>query len=219
MGNLTGENSGSGPITGVGTEYPEYREEEWNYPTGYLNSDQRHRLRAWATAGIPIPFGDLNVSLLQNFDSGLRSSYDGSIDSRGYVNDLGYKVPPSSVSYYFGGRGTIKGEDITRTDLSLNYSAKVAGVELFFQPEVINVFNEQGVEGVNEEVLTALDEDYLAPFNPFTETPIMCPQGASPDQCESLGAHWQPGESFGKPTSESSYQTPRTFRFSVGVRF
>ncbi|HSN69789.1 MAG TPA: TonB-dependent receptor [Thermoanaerobaculia bacterium] len=219
VGNLTGENSGSGPITGVGTEYPEYREEEWNYPTGYLNSDQRHRLRAWATAGIPIPFGDLNVSLLQNFDSGLRSSYDGSIDSRGYVNDLGYKVPPSSVSYYFGGRGTIKGEDITRTDLSLNYSAKVAGVELFFQPEVINVFNEQGVEGVNEEVLTALDEDYLAPFNPFTETPIMCPQGASPDQCESLGAHWQPGESFGKPTSESSYQTPRTFRFSVGVRF
>jgi hypothetical protein len=219
VGNLTGENSGSGPITGVATEYPEYREEEWNYPTGYLNSDQRHRLRAWATTPIPFPFGDLNVSLLQHFDSGLRSSYDGSIDTRDYVDDPGYLVPPSTVSYFFGGRGNVKGEDLTRTDLSLNYAVKFANVEFFFQPEVINVFNEQGIDGWNEEVLTSEDEDYLLPFNPFTETPVMCPQGASPSQCEDLGAHWQPGQNFGKPTSESSYQTPRTFRFSVGLRF
>ncbi len=219
VGNLTGENSGSGPITGVGTEYPEYREEEWNYPTGYLNSDQRHRLRAWATAPIPIPFGDLNVSVLQNFDSGLRSSYDGSIDTRDYVDNPGYLVPPSSVSYFFGGRGNVKGDSITRTDLSLNYSIRFRNLEFFLQPEVLNVFDEQGIDGWNEEVLTSEDEDYLAAFNPFTETPIMCPQGASAETCEGLGANWQPGQNFGKPSSESSYQTPRTFRFSLGLRF
>jgi hypothetical protein len=219
VGNVTGEDSGSGPVTGVGTEYPEYREERWNYPTGYLNADQRHRLRAWATTEIPFPVGDLNVSLLQNFDSGLRSSYDASIDSRDYVDNPGYLVPPSSVSYFFGGRGNVKGENITRTDLSLNYAIRFRGLEFFLQPEVINVFNEQEIDGWNEEVLTALDEDYLATFDPFTETPIMCPQGASAEQCESLGAHWQPGENFGEPSSESSYQTPRTFRVSLGLRF
>ncbi|HEY0590471.1 MAG TPA: hypothetical protein VGF40_01780, partial [Thermoanaerobaculia bacterium] len=107
----------------------------------------------------------------------------------------------------------------TRTDLSLNYAVKFRNLEFFFQPELLNVFDEQGIDGWNEEVLTAEDEDYLAPFNPFTETPVMCPQGASADVCEDMGANWQPGQNFGKPSSESSYQTPRTFRFSVGLRF
>ncbi len=136
-----------------------------------------------------------------------------------YVGDLGYEVPPSSVSYFFGGRGNVKGEGLTRTDLSLNYSAKIRNFELFFQPEVLNVFDEQEIDGWNEEVLTSLDEDYLAAFNPFTDTPVMCPQGASASACEDMGANWQPGQNFGEPTSESSYQTPRTFRFSVGLRF
>lgn len=34
-----------------------------------------------------------------------------------------------------------------------------------------------------------------------------------------MGAHWQKGENFGLPNSEGDYQTPRSFRFSVGTRF
>ncbi len=34
-----------------------------------------------------------------------------------------------------------------------------------------------------------------------------------------MGAHWQKGENFGLPNSEADYQTPRSFRFSVGTRF
>lgn len=208
VGNVTGENSGSGPLTGTNTEYPEYREARWNYPTGYLTGDQRHRLRMWGSFDLPTPIGDFNFSLLQSFDSGTRSSVDGSIDPRPYVQNPGYLVPPSSVSYFFGGRGNVKGEDITQTDLAVNYALRFLGnrVELFIQPEMLNVFNEQGIVGWNEEVLTADDDDSLQPFNPFTETPIE-------------GVHYRKGENFGQPSGESSYQTPRTFRVSVGIRF
>jgi len=52
-------------------------------------------------------------------------------------------------------------------------------------------------------------------FNPFTETPQECPQG----QSNCAGYHWQKGPNFGKPTTAGSYQTPRTFLVSLGVRF
>ena len=206
VGNVTGEDSGSGPLTGSAGEYPEYRQAEWNYPTGYLTGDRRHRLRAWASFDLPTFLGDFNFSLLQNFDSGGRTSLDASIDTRPYVTNPGYEVPPSSVSYFFGGRGSVKTEDITRTDLAINYAKRFGRVEVFLQPELLNIFNEQAIEGFNEEVLTALDDDTLKPFNPFTETPVE-------------GVHYRKGENFGKPTAESSYQLARTFRVSVGVRF
>ena len=219
-GNVTGEDSGSGPLVGVAAEYPEYRSEDWNYPTGYLTGDQRHRARLWASYDLPTTFGDFNLSVLENFDSGTRSSFDMSIDPRPYVTNPGYLTPPATVDYFLGGRGTIKHEDITRTDLTLNYTLRLGTVQVFVQPEVLNLFNEQGVEVVDEEILTAVDcapqttgtlaapcpEKGLQPFNPFTTTPVE-------------GTHYIKGPNFGKPDSEGDYQTPRTFRVSVGVRF
>jgi hypothetical protein len=91
-------------------------------------------------------------------------------------------------------------------------------VKLIVQPEVINLFNEQAVTSFNEEVLTSDDVDYLEPFNPFTTAnPVECRQGAPELECK--GAHWQKGPNFGKPETEGDYQQPRTFRFSVGLRF
>ncbi|MGH9846592.1 MAG: carboxypeptidase regulatory-like domain-containing protein, partial [Blastocatellia bacterium] len=60
-GNVTGENSGSGPLVGDAGEYPEYRQASWNYPTGYLTGDQRHRARVWATYDLPTPVGGFNI--------------------------------------------------------------------------------------------------------------------------------------------------------------
>jgi hypothetical protein len=220
MGNVTGENTGSGPLVGEDAgEYPEYRRASWNTPTGFLTGDQRHRARLWASYDLPTPVGAFNFSLLENFDSGLRSSVDGAIDSRPYVTNPGYLTPPASVTYFFGGRGTLKSDDITRTDLAINYKVRLfGGLELFFQPEIINLFNEQGVESFNEEVLTAVDcpggssqstgcpAGGLKAFNPFTETPVE-------------GVNYLKGPGFGKPDSEGDFQTPRTYRFSVGLRF
>jgi len=222
VGNVTGETSGDGPTTGVAGRNPEYRQARWNYPMGYLTGDQRHRAKVWASYDIPtFNVGELNVSLLQTYDAGTRTSADGTIDPSPYVNNPGYLVPPTAVDYFFGGRGTLSTDDITRTDLALNFGVSLLGrkLQLFLQPEVINLFGEQGVVSFNEEVLTNSDETYLKAFNPFTETPIECPQGSPAATCQQMGAHWQKGENFGEPESESSYQTPRTFRVSVGLRF
>jgi hypothetical protein len=53
-GNFTGENTGSGPIRFGGNDQPEYRQESWNFPTGYDSGDQRHKLRAWAQYKLPV---------------------------------------------------------------------------------------------------------------------------------------------------------------------
>jgi hypothetical protein len=114
------------------------------------------------------------------------------------------------VIYHFES-GSNYTENITRTDLALNYSflINISGsqLEFFIQPEVINVFNEQGAETVNNYVLTAYTPGVgLEPFDPWTTEPIE-------------GVHWVKHPNFGKPELESDYQQPRTFRFSVGLRF
>ena len=218
-GNLIGENTGSGPLVGEEGWYPEYREPRWNYPTGYLTGDQRHRLRLYGSYDLPTRVGAFNFSVLQSFDSGTPTSVDGVIDSRPYVTNPGYLNPPASVTYFFGGRGTIRSDNITRTDLAINYKVKVArGVEFFIQPEILNLLNERGVEAFNEEVLTAVDctgtstqnpecpAGGLKAFNPFTEKPVE-------------GVNYIKAPGFGKPETESNYQMARTFRFSVGLKF
>jgi hypothetical protein len=207
VGNVTGEDSGNGPLVGVAGEYPEYRQASWNYPMGYLTGDQRHRARVWAGYDIPTPIGAFNISVLQNFDSGTRTSVDADIDPTPYIENPGYLTPDNSISYFFGGRGNLSTDDITRTDLAINYKLRlVRGLELFIQPEVLNLFNEQNLVAFDEEVLTNSDDDDLLPFNPFTETPVE-------------GVHFQRGPNFGKAAEESHFQTPRTFRMSVGLRF
>ncbi|HEY8131165.1 MAG TPA: TonB-dependent receptor, partial [Thermoanaerobaculia bacterium] len=219
LGNVTGEDTGSGPLTGVAGERPEYRQASWNYPMGYLTGDERHRAKVWGSYDMPTRIGHFDFSLLQNFDSGTRSSVDGTIDPSPFVTNPGYISALTSTSYYFGGRGNLKTDNILRTDLAINYKVKViSGVELFVQPEILNIFNRKGVTSFDEEVLTSLDctgsssqasgcpSGGLKAFNPFTETPVE-------------GVNFIKGPNFGQPNSEGDYQTPRTFRFSVGLKF
>jgi hypothetical protein len=59
----------------------------------------------------------------------------------------------------------------------------------------------------------------LAPFNPFTATPIECPADANAATCQSMGANFQKATTFGKAIGVNSYQVPRTYSFAVGARF
>ena len=218
-GNVTGETWNSGPVSGSAGRYPEYREESWNYPTGYLTGDRRHRARLWLTYDLPTGIGDFVFSLMQRFESGTASSTDGSIDTRSFVDNPGYQNPVSSVSYFFYGRGDLTSDNLTATDISVTYTLPIKDLDLYLTAQVFNIFNEQAVLSFDETVNTEDDEDYLALFNPFTETPIECPQGAAPEVCEDMGAHWQLGENFGLPDSEGDYQTPRRFVLTLGLRF
>jgi hypothetical protein len=218
-GNETGENVSSGPTSSSRGRYPEYREESWNYPTGPLTGDRRHRARLWLTYDLPSPIGGWVFSLMQNFESGTRTSTDGSIDTRSFVDNPGYESPSSSFAYYFHGRGDLSHDDVTRTDIAVTYTLPIKALDLYLTAQVFNIFNEQAVLSFDEEVLTEDDEDWLILFDPFTETPIECPQNAAPEVCEDMGAHWQKGVNFGEPNSESDYQRPRTFVLTLGLRF
>jgi hypothetical protein len=90
-------------------------------------------------------------------------------------------------------------------DLALNYGFTIGGVQLFAQFDLLNAFDEQGQDGGNTAI-NVFDTNGSYTFNPFTTTPVQ-------------GVDWDFGSSFGEPTSETSFQTAQTFRFSVGVRF
>ncbi|MDX9735586.1 MAG: hypothetical protein RBU36_15750, partial [Thermoanaerobaculia bacterium] len=148
----------------------------------------------------------------QNFDSGLPYGAVGAVDTRPYVTNPGYLSVPSSHTYYFTARDAFKTDDVWRTDLSLNLSFRPFGsIEVFASPQVLNVFNQQAQTGVTTTIETAQNTTGYTAFNPFTTAPV---QGA-----RNTGANWNYSTAFGSPVSPASYQLPRTFRFSVGLRF
>jgi hypothetical protein len=102
----------------------------------------------------------------------------------------------------------------------MSFNFKVAGtLEIFVEPQVLNVFNQQNLVGVNTTVETrATQSTSYAAFNPFTDTPKRGPRcTAGSTSCTQ--ANWNTGPNFGKPTGPASYQDPRVFRVSVGLRF
>jgi len=84
-------------------------------------------------------------------------------------------------------------------------------VETFLQPEVLNVCNESAIVDVNTKVNTrsyGCSSSVCQYFNPFdaSYTPVE-------------GLDFEYGEVFGEPENDGDFQLPRTFRFSVGIRF
>jgi len=212
-GSVEGEDLTNGATRSDANQYPEYRQESWNYPTGYTNGDQRHKVRVWGTYAVPVSdaVGHLDVGLMQRFDSGLGYDYNMLIDSRPYVTNPGnvYITPPSTVTYYVSDRGAFRFDSIWRTDLSLSWNRPLTSgskAQFFFRGVVNNVFNTLRVDSFNNTILGRSGDGTLAAFNPFTERPVE-------------GVNWKKGPSFGQPTSPTSYQSPRDFNFSMGFRF
>ncbi|HEX8172536.1 MAG TPA: TonB-dependent receptor [Thermoanaerobaculia bacterium] len=244
-GNDVPEGDGTAAVTNTfGQFYPEYLNYTNRAPVGYLTGDQRHRLRAWAGYDFLLPMGiTLTPSVLQSYDSGRAFSAVGSIDPYGATTPFANSprdreaaagVQPytrtqlgTTANYYFGKRGQFRTEAVTATDFALNFSLPIHGVEIFSQAQVLNVFNETGVNDIylsriDQTVLTRRSNGTasgLVAFNPYTDTPVECPQGNTPAQCTALGANFQLSPTFGQAISKDAYQTPRTYRFAIGLRF
>ena len=210
-GNDDGENANSGPVTNtaLATFYPELLGFENRKPVGPLAGDQRHRLRAWVGYDIPMPelFGTLNISVLQQYNSGL--AYNETFTANtltfpGAPTGLDYAGGTPSTATYFICRGCNRMDDETRTDLALNYAKRIWQVELFAQGELLNAFNEDAVIDPTR-INTTITRTGTA-FNPFTTAPV-------------AGTHYNKSSSFGNPTSFQAYQLARTYQFSLGVRF
>jgi hypothetical protein len=209
-GNAEGENTGSGPISEGGWifQYPEYQGFAQNRAEGFLAADQTHKLRAWAGMDFPLgPAGVLNLSLLERFDSGTPYSVAFTavtMDENGVRpadDPYGYVSAPSTTTYFVGERGSRRWDDATATDFAINYRLPIGPVQFFAEGEVVNVFNEQAVIVGN----TSVSRTSTA-FNPWTTAPVQ-------------GTHYNLGPNFGKPTGRASYQTPRTYSVSLGLRF
>ena len=184
LGSFDTENITSGPIQNTTEQYPEYKQMAWNAPYGGMASDQTHRIRILAAADlsfIPKSFGNFNVGLVQSYDTGAPYGAVGAVRSSLYVTNPGYQSRPTSVTYYYTARDAFRTDDIKRTDLALTYSYKIFdAVELFLQPQVLNVFNNQGVVAVDTTVRTAVSAgagNTFQNFNPFTTTPVKRPTG------------------------------------------
>jgi hypothetical protein len=150
----------------------------------------------------------------------------GSVETEAFVANPGYANPPASVPYFFTDRDAFRSDDIHRSDLALNYSFNFSGwgqdFEIFLQPEILNIFNEDAEitdpGDFNTEIETAENggdcpsgggPGIAGPcqsFNPFTTTPVE-------------GVHWAKGPDFGHSVGEDGFQSPRIYRFSVGFRF
>ena len=234
-GNIVGETSGSGPVLSGDPllNYPEFYNFKNNNPVGLLGSDQTHKLRVWAATDVRIGnFSSLNLSLLQRFDSGTPYSVAGVV----YVvkssacpmctaNTFGYKSISTSTTanYYFGERGGLRTDDINATDFAATLSVPVKRARFFVKGWVTNLFDNQAVVNPNTTVYTATTSACVqnvgpnvgkrcAAFNPFTDTPVE-------------GVNYRKGPNFGKPlnattgTTAGDFQTPRTYRVSLGVQF
>ena len=103
---------------------------------------------AWAAMDFALgPAGVLNVSVLQRFDSGTPYSEAFTAiarrDPASGTNDLGYARPPSTATYFVSERGANRWDDVTATDIALNYRLPIGPVQFFAEGEVINAMNEQ----------------------------------------------------------------------------
>jgi outer membrane receptor protein involved in Fe transport len=241
-GNVQEETSGSGPVPEDAFRYPEYRSFAANNPTGYLPSDQRHKARAWVSFDIPTFVGSFNLSLLQRFDSGTPYSQIAIIDPRRRTTGAaslqcatcpanpGYVTPPASVNYFLNGRGNLRFDDVSNTDLGLNYEIPISRLRLFAQAKLINAFNNQAqINGNTTGILTSKSASCIQnvgpnagqrcqAFNPFTTTPV---EGVNYRYTAAFGAPRTPTTTAGTNllAPNGDYQLPRTYLFSFGARF
>ncbi|HVR40057.1 MAG TPA: TonB-dependent receptor [Thermoanaerobaculia bacterium] len=222
-GNVEGEAPSFATTLTDSNNYPEYTTFANYAPVGYLGADMRHRANIWVDYGKDLPFGDINVSLLQRYHSASPYSAVTTIDVRqsttlpnGIANP-GYQRPPTSVTYFFSERGQYRVDDVFSTDLALRYNfplvMKKVGVTLMM--DILNALDNDAIEDpdfitttvrTRRNGATFPDGKSAKAFNPYTETPVE-------------GTHFEKDAAFGKPTSPDAYQAPRSYRFAIRLRF
>lgn len=203
-GNDEGDTA-NGPVANLDPSlfYPELLNYERNNPVGYLQGDQRHRVRAWYSYSLP----HFTASVLQTFDSGLAYSIAMPINVTRYAGapvNPGYATIPNG-RYFLSDRGALRTDDVTSTNLALRFDYSF----FFAQADVLNLFDEDAIadpQRLGSSISTASNAQDLAPFDPRTTVP-------------SEGVHYRFATNFGQPLNNLAYQSPRTFRVSFGARF
>ncbi|CAM2007196.1 TonB-dependent receptor [Acanthopleuribacter pedis] len=198
--------SGAVPPDGL-TTYPEYVVPEFQ-PIASMSGDLRHNLKFWLSYNRPVAGGLLNLSLLQQVQSArpYGSSAQVTLGDRsfGFPENPGYQnVDFIRRNYFLEPIGTHETDALLQTDLAVNYDLPLGKVDLFVRIDIFNIFNQDALvnpNGINRTV------NITNAFNVFNETPVE-------------GVHWVRSPNFGQANSSAGYQSPREFRFDLGLRF
>lgn len=210
-GNFEGENTNQPAITSIFGDYPEIYVASRNFPDGRLNGYQKHRVRFITDYLLPTRFGDFGFGLVYKFDSGTpysirRNNFP--VSGIQLSHDPGYATPPQTQPLYFGARGSQLFPSQSQFDLALNYDIPIMKVlSPWVKVTLLNVFNTHYLTGFNTAIV------------PCTKTTQAGCNGAAPLDANGLPTTYVNGPLFGKATGASSYQTPRTFQLSAGIRF
>jgi hypothetical protein len=208
-GNYEGEAANQPGITSIIGDYPQAFDEARNYPTGRLNTFQRHRARIWAIYNMSAGrAGDFSVSGLVRIEGPQAYSLYLPEQPLSLVQEQllsAYRDQPASQQLYFGGRGTQDFKGYGVLDMSVNYNIPVVrSLRPWIKFDVFNLLN----------------NDKLIKWN----TTI------SPDPRSALDALGRPtgyiqGRAFGTGTSNTNYPQSivgtglRGFRVAFGIRF
>ncbi len=225
-GNVEGESSGGATVLTSNPDRPEYTGFDENNPVGHMQADMRHRANIWMGIDIPTTFGDFNVSILERYHSALSYSAVGTIDVRrgtstgpaNGVTNPGYASVPSNVGYFFSERGAFRVDGISSTDVGLNYQMPFGRYRFFVEADVLNLFNQQGIEDPDFVGKTVLTRRQATCLQTGTTTRCAAFNPLAGEQAQE-GVHWQKAADFGQPISSDAYQLPRLYRFSLGFRF
>jgi outer membrane receptor protein involved in Fe transport len=245
-GNDESEQQGTATVRNQGLDlwYPEFLNYERRLPAGYLNGDQRHRASAWVSYDLPTLLGNFNFSLLQRYASGQAYSAIAIIDAglpsaatgRQYPNmpaNPGYRLSQigNSHNYYISERGEYRTDPFDSTDLALNYARPMGRISLILQADLLNAFGRENAidlssSRIDTTVRTrrqgATTTDGLAQltaFNPRTNPSDLRQYIPGVSDPAAGPYHYQLSPTFGEAVSVDAYQTPRTYRFSAGLRF
>ncbi|MGE0640746.1 MAG: carboxypeptidase regulatory-like domain-containing protein [Thermoanaerobaculia bacterium] len=202
-GNYEGEGVNQPGVPSAFGDYPEVFRAERNFPTGRFNDFQEDKVRLWATWGLALGgFGNLDLGLIYRFDSPLTFSYVSNgvrLTPQQRLRDPGYEGLPTSQTLYYGERGRGEFNSSQAFDLSAQYGFDVQGwLEPWVKFEVRNVLNDAALVSFNTQV---------------------SPDNSGPKDADGLPTEFIRGANFGRATGTSSYQTPREYRISLGIRF
>lgn len=222
IGNFVGETEGQAAVSASSTTfYPEYSDFAARNPRGYLDGDQRHVGRLFAVYDLSTSFGDFNFAATQRFESGAAYSAAFTVNFRNdpaawglpTPDQVTYASPGTSTTYYVDGRsGQFNGENMTQTDLGVNYSVKLWKTELFAELNLYNIFDQDAAVYPNNGWVNTTVRSTGVPFNLNSETPVE-------------GVHYAFDPNFGKPvegnglTGDSAYQHPFAYTLDLGIRF
>jgi hypothetical protein len=209
-GNYEGENANQPGATGTIGDFPEALTADRNFPTGRLQSFQRHRARLWSIYNFGMGrFGGMALSGLLRLESGRVYSLAATGVPLSSIQEsrlVRYPDAPTDQTLYFGGRGSETFPGFGVLDISLNYDIPVfRSFRPWVKLDLFNALNNQKLIGFNTEVLV--------------------------DPNSAVDALGRPtglvrGENFGQAQSSSDFPTynagevgGRAFRVAFGVRF